>query len=87
MAAALLLIAARQRARARATTLLFLALLGVFPLLSLSAFLGLGWLLDPQRQDVFVYRPDGSVECLRAPEHLSAESPMAGFRLELHEIW
>ena len=48
---------------------------------------GLGWLIDPQRQDVFVYRPAGSVECLPAPEHLSAEPPMAGFRLGLHEIW
>ncbi len=48
---------------------------------------GLGWLIDPQRREVLVYRPDGSVECLRAPEHLSAEPLMAGFRLELHEIW
>ena len=48
---------------------------------------GLGWLIDPQRREIFVYRPDGSVECLHAPEHLSAEPPMAGFRLELDEIW
>ena len=46
----------------------------------------LGWLLDPLRGEVFVYRPDGSVECLRAPEHLSAEPLMTGFRLDLHEI-
>ena len=48
---------------------------------------GLGWLIDPQRQEVFVYRPDGSVECLRAPEQLSAEPLMAGFRLERDDIW
>ena len=48
---------------------------------------GLGWLIDPQRREVFVYRSDGSVECLHAPEHVSAEPPMAGFRLELLEIW
>ena len=47
----------------------------------------LGWLIDPQRREVFVYRSDGSVECLRAPEHVPAEPLMAGFRLELHEIW
>ena len=47
----------------------------------------LGWLIDPQRREVFVYRSDGSVECLRAPEHVSAEPLMAGFCLELHEIW
>ena len=47
---------------------------------------GLGWLIDPLRGEVFVYRPAGSVECLRAPEQLSAEPLMAGFRLDLHEI-
>ena len=47
----------------------------------------LGWLINPQGREVFVYRADGSVECLRAPEYLSAEPLMAGFRLELHEIW
>ena len=47
---------------------------------------GLGWLIDPLRGEVFVYRPGASVECLRAPERLSAEPPMAGFRLELDEI-
>ena len=46
----------------------------------------LGWLIDPLRGEVFVYRPAGSVECLRAPEQLSAEPLMAGFRLDLHEI-
>ena len=48
---------------------------------------GLGWLIDPQRQEVFVYRLEGSVECLHAPAHLSAEPLMAGFRLDLHEVW
>ena len=48
---------------------------------------GLGWLIDPLRREVFVCRRDGSVECLRAPEHLSAERLMAGFRLELDEVW
>ena len=47
----------------------------------------LGWLIDPLRGEVFVYRPGASVECLGAPEHLSAEPLMAGFRLELSEIW
>ncbi len=47
---------------------------------------GLGWLIDPLRGEVFVYRPDGSVECLHAADQLSAEPPMAGFRLDLREI-
>ncbi len=47
----------------------------------------LGWLIDPQRREVFVYRPGVAVECLRAPEHVAAEPAPAGFRLELHDIW
>ena len=46
-----------------------------------------GWLIDPQGREVLVYRPNAPVERLRAPEHLSAEVPLAEFRLELHEIW
>ena len=48
---------------------------------------GLGWLIDPLRAEVFVYLPDGSVECLQAPAYLSADPLLAGFRLERHEIW
>ena len=47
----------------------------------------LGWLIDPLRAEVFVYPPDGSVECFHAPEHVSADSLLAGFRLERDEIW
>ena len=47
----------------------------------------LGWLIDPQRKEIFVYGPDGPVACVRAPEYLSAEAPLAGFRLERDEIW
>ena len=48
---------------------------------------GLGWLIDPERREVFVYRPGASVECLRASEHVAAGPPLAGFRLELIEVW
>ena len=47
----------------------------------------LGWLIDALRGEVFVYRPDAPVECLRAPEHVSAGPLMGGFRLERDEIW
>ena len=47
----------------------------------------LGWLIDPERREVFVYRAGVAVECLRAPEHISAEPPLAGFRLERDAIW
>ena len=48
---------------------------------------GLGWLIDPERREVFVYRAGVAVERLRAPEHLPAEPPLAGFRLERDAIW
>ena len=48
---------------------------------------GLGWLIDPLRGEVFVYRPDGSVECRHAPAYLLADPLLAGFRLEQDEIW
>ena len=46
-----------------------------------------GWLIDPPRREVFVYRRDAAPECLRGPAHLSAAPLMAGFRLELQDIW
>ena len=42
---------------------------------------------EPLRAEVFVYLPDGSVERLHAPAYLSADSLLAGFRLEREEIW
>ena len=48
---------------------------------------GLGWLIDPQRRDVYVHRPGASVECLRAPEYVSAGPSLTGFSLTLTEIW
>ena len=48
---------------------------------------GLGWLIDPLRREVFVCRPGAAMECLRAPDRVSAAPPLAGFRLELTEIW
>lgn len=48
---------------------------------------GLGWLIDPERREVFVYRAGVAVERLRAPEHLPAEPPLAGFRLDRDAIW
>ncbi len=47
----------------------------------------LGWLIDPQRRDVYIHRPGAAVECLRAPEHVSAGPSLTGFSLTLTEIW
>ena len=48
---------------------------------------GLGWLIDPGNGEVFVYRAGVAVECLRAPDHLSAEPLLPGFRLERDDVW
>ena len=47
----------------------------------------LGWLLDPLERKVYVYRPDAPVEILENPESVSSESLLAGFTLDLREIW
>jgi Uma2 family endonuclease len=47
----------------------------------------LGWLLDPDRRTAYVYRPDRDPEQLVNPERLVGEGPVAGFVLQLHDIW
>ena len=46
----------------------------------------LGWLIDPPAGQVFVYRPGAPVERLEAPDGISADPVLPGFRLELAEI-
>ena len=47
----------------------------------------LGWLLDPLDGRVYVYRPNSEVEILENPESVSADPELAGFTLELADIW
>lgn len=47
----------------------------------------LGWLIDPVRRQVFIYRPDLPVEQLEQPDSVSGEPLLPGFRLDLREIW
>ena len=47
----------------------------------------LGWLIVPEKRIVFVYRPDRPVEQLQGIDHILGEGPVAGFRLELTDIW
>ncbi|WP_017658943.1 Uma2 family endonuclease [Baaleninema simplex] len=48
---------------------------------------GLGWFIDPQRQQVEIYRDGREVEVLDRPMELSGESVLPGFRLNLQRIW
>ncbi|MCT7956046.1 Uma2 family endonuclease [Laspinema palackyanum] len=47
----------------------------------------LGWLIDRQHQQVYIYRPDQPVDCLTQPTTLSEESVLPGFILDLSTIW
>ena len=47
----------------------------------------LGWLIDPQHRQVFVYRPAQPVECLESPTTVSGDPLLPGFVLNLLEIW
>ena len=47
----------------------------------------LGWLIDPLKKQVFVYRPGQQVEHLLNPATLSGEPVLAGFTLDLARVW
>ncbi len=47
----------------------------------------LGWLIDPDNRCVYVYRPQGGVECLEDLDAISGDPILPGLVLELNEIW
>ena len=47
----------------------------------------LGWLIDRQNRQVYVYRPNLEVECLDNPATVSGQSVLPGFVLDLGTIW
>jgi Uma2 family endonuclease len=47
----------------------------------------LGWLLDPQEQAVYVYRPGAEVEVINHAQEISGEPELPGFTLNLTDIW
>lgn len=47
----------------------------------------LGWLLDPERKHVYVYRPGSTVERLDDPSEVPGELVLPGFVLKAREIW
>jgi Uma2 family endonuclease len=46
----------------------------------------LGWLIDPQNQQVEIYRPGQEKEILKRPDRLSGEDILSGFVLDLTGI-
>lgn len=49
----------------------------------LDSGLKLGWLIDPQNQQVEIYRPNQPREIIKLPTTLSGEDVLPGFTLEL----
>jgi Uma2 family endonuclease len=47
----------------------------------------LAWLIDADRRTAYIYRPRREPEKLVAPAKLRGEGPVAGFVLDLAEIW
>ena len=46
----------------------------------------LGWLIDPYRRRMYVYRPDVAVEILDDPEAISGDPVMPGFVFEVRRL-
>lgn len=47
----------------------------------------LGWLVDPDRRTVHIYRPGKEPEQLVGVDHIDGDGPVQGFRLELSRVW
>ena len=47
----------------------------------------LGWLLDPEERKAHVYKPGESARVLNTPDKLSGDPVLAGFVLDLKQIW
>lgn len=47
----------------------------------------LGWLIDPEQQRVYIYRPGVEVTIIDQAAEVVGESPVAAFTLDLSRIW
>ena len=47
----------------------------------------LGWLIDPFKRRVYVYRPDQELVILQSPEAVSGDPLLPGLRLKTDELW
>ncbi len=47
----------------------------------------LGWFIDRQNRQVYIYRNDRTMECLDNPKSISGEPLLSGFVLDLRKIW
>jgi len=47
----------------------------------------LGWLIDPFKRQVYIYRPNQEVVVLNNPESVSGDPLLPGFELNLAKLW
>ena len=47
----------------------------------------LGWLIDPQKKQVHIYRANGETEILDNPKIVSGENVLNGFELNVQQIF
>ena len=47
----------------------------------------LGWVIDPTRKSVSIYRPGREVEVREGILEIEGEGPVEGFILDLREVW
>jgi len=47
----------------------------------------LGWLIDPEKQTVIIYRQGRAPETMLKPTKVAGEGPVAGFTLDLGSVW
>jgi Uma2 family endonuclease len=47
----------------------------------------LGWLIDPKKRRVYIFRPGEEVVVLEDPKVVSGDPLLPGFELEMEEIW
>ena len=47
----------------------------------------LGWLIDPIKRSVHVYRPNAAVEILDNPQTVLGEPLLSGFTLDVQSLW
>lgn len=47
----------------------------------------LGWLIDPMKKTVYVYRPQAAVEILDNPDTISGEPLLPSFTLDVRALW
>ncbi len=47
----------------------------------------LGWLIDPERETVEIFRPGREPEAIAGAQRIAGEGPVEGFVLELQRVW